>query len=160
MLKLTDLVGDYERELTELELVPYCNSSTATKLAIVRAALDHWPTKGRQMKKFLIVAALLACAGSAQAFCTMAGCTPPKGCGSGWYDDLWIKLGATPCTAAQIAQQAEWDKQAADREAQAKRDKLDADFHAIELSCRVSSITYFQYTGCVELMVEAYKSNH
>jgi hypothetical protein len=106
------------------------------------------------MKKFLIVAALLACAGSAQAYCSSMGIGDCRSKGCGWYEKLF------GCTAAQSAQQAEWDKQAADREAQAKQDKLDADFHAIELSCRVSSITYFQYTGCVEVMVEAYKSNH
>jgi hypothetical protein len=115
------------------------------------------------MKKFFIVVALLACAGSAQANCDWppgSPCPPRKGCD--WEIKLIGKLlgDAKPCTDAQIAQQAEWDKQAADREAQAKQDKLDADFHAIELSCRVSSITYFQYTGCVEVMVEAYKSNH
>jgi hypothetical protein len=118
--------------------------------------------------------ALLACVGSAQACFLGANCPQntnrdgrPKGCDHGWEQEGLRYLFGVTCTAEQIAQQAEWEaeakvreKQEADREAQAKQDKLDADFHAIELSCRASSITYFQYTGCVELMVEAYKSNH
>jgi hypothetical protein len=122
----------------------------------------------------LLLLALLACAGSAQACFLGANCAQntntdgrPKGCDPGWYGSTLRGLFGTTCTAEQTAQQAEFEAQAKARqeqqamwEAQAKQDKLDADFHAIELSCRASSVTYFQYTGCVELMAEAYKSNH
>ena len=96
------------------------------------------------MKTIAIVCFVLSACTHAQAETHRYGGCPH---GYEWIGDLFNE----PCTAAQIAKQAEFDaqdkaqkKQEADREAQAKQDKLDADFHAIELSCRASSITYFQ----------------
>lgn len=115
------------------------------------------------MKAFLAVAALLASSQSvhAQQTVEMNGLSYHRDAHGHYQDGCeWPFSSLGWCNAAEIAQQAEWDRQTATREAQAKQDKLDPDFHTIELSCRVSSVTYFQYTGCVEMMVEAYKSSH
>jgi hypothetical protein len=56
----------------------------------------------------------------------------------------WLSSSLSLCSAEELADQRERDRRAADA-------KWNAYLANLELSCRMESITYFQYTGCLEV---------